>query len=181
MKILLLYPTREEYIFETVPYTHIEADSGYYPPIGLLYISAYIEKFSKHTVKVCDAYTDKMTHEDIEKLIISYKPDVLGIYFSTYYLSDSITVARMAKKISNDITVIAGGPHAVVYPSETIAVDAVDYVMSGDSEISFTQLLSYLEIKDFDAIESMANVLSKKSANDKQIIREREKERPNLT
>jgi len=65
VKVLLIYPPREHYIFGVTPHVYVEADSGNYPPIGMLYIAASLEKFKSNEVFVLDAYTEKLTHEEV--------------------------------------------------------------------------------------------------------------------
>jgi radical SAM superfamily enzyme YgiQ (UPF0313 family) len=172
MKILLLYPPRENYIFGITPHIYVEADAGYYPPIGLLYLAGYLEKFSEEEIFVLDAHTEKMSHLDVKNYISRLKPDVVGVYFSTYYLEDGAITVRNIKDVSREIVTIVGGPHSVLYPEETIKIPEVDYVMVGESEKSFNQLIKYLKKKNFQAIENMPNVVTKNNQT-KNPVRER--------
>jgi anaerobic magnesium-protoporphyrin IX monomethyl ester cyclase len=167
MKILFIYPPRENYIFGITPHVYIEADSGNYPPIGMLYIAGYLEKYLNVSVKVLDAYTDRMTHLQVKEFIEKEKPDIVGIYFSTYYLYDALLVAEHAKKCSKDITVVAGGPHIMLYPKETILLPTIDYVIQGEAEASFCELVRYIDAKDRSKIDMIPNLLSKESSAEK--------------
>lgn len=180
MKILLIYPPREHHMFGTTPHNFIEPEAGYYPPIGLLYIAAYLEKNKDNTVKVIDAYTDKIGHKQIKEIVRTEKPDIVGIYFSTFYLYDGILVAKTTKEVSPDSIVVAGGPHTVLYPKETIAIPEVNYVMLGESEESFSELVDYVRNKNFSAIGNIPNVVTKNSAYDKEIVRARIQDLDNL-
>ncbi len=161
MKVLLLYPPREYYIFGITPHVYIEADAGNYPPIGMLYIASYLQKYSDTEVIVLDAYTEKLSHSGVKNFVSQIKPDIVGIYFSTYYLYDSILVAKNVKEVNKEIITIAGGPHTVFYPKETIQIPEVDYVMVGEAEKSFTEFVNYITKKDFRSIENISNVVTK--------------------
>ena len=161
MKILLLYPPREHYIFGITPHVYIEADAGYYPPIGLLYLAGYLKKFSDDEIYVLDAYTEKMSHQQVKEYVRQIAPEVVGIYFSTYYLYDGILTVQNIKSVASEIITVVGGPHPDLYPKETIEIPGVDYVMVGESEKSFNQLIKYLKEKNFSALDTLPNLLTK--------------------
>lgn len=167
MKILFLYPPRENYMFGVTPHVYIEADSGSYPPIGMLYIAAYLEKNTKHEVRVLDAYTEGMDHPAVRGYIAEYKPDIVGIYMSTYYLADGLKAAEAAKSVDRAIITVAGGPHPALYPKETIAVPDIDYVMVGEAEKAFAEFAGHAADKDPGGIDAIPSVLSKRSPGDK--------------
>ncbi|MFQ3675167.1 MAG: radical SAM protein [Endomicrobiia bacterium] len=163
MKVLLIYPPREHYIFGITPHVYIESDAGYYPPIGLLYLAGYLKKFSDVEIYVLDAYTEKMNHQQVKNYIQKLQPDVVGVYFSTYYLYDGIITVKNIKEISKEIITVVGGPHTAFYPKETIEIPEVDYVIVGEAEKSFNQLIKSLKEKKFSEIDNMPNVVSKKN------------------
>ncbi|MBN1622348.1 MAG: radical SAM protein [Endomicrobiales bacterium] len=167
MKVLLIYPPRENYIFGITPHVYIEADAGNYQPIGMLYIAACLEKLSGIEIKVLDAHTERYNHEDVKKIIGRFKPDIIGVYFSTYYLKDSLITVENAKNVSPKSYVVAGGPHVALYPKETIDVPSVDCVMVGESEESFSRLAELLASGKSKDIGSLDNVLTKESASNK--------------
>jgi anaerobic magnesium-protoporphyrin IX monomethyl ester cyclase len=169
MKIILLYPPRENYMFGVTPHVYIEADSGSYPPIGMLYIAAYLEKNTAHEVKVLDAYTEGMNHAQVKEYLEKEKPDIVGIYISTYYLADGLKTAENVKSVNRSIVTVAGGPHPALYPFETAAVPSIDYVMVGEAEKAFTEFAGYIEKKEPARADAMPSVLTKRSPKDKQL------------
>ncbi|MFH1715580.1 MAG: radical SAM protein [Elusimicrobiota bacterium] len=173
MKILLLFPTRDHYCFGNTPQLSIEVDSGNYPPMGLLSLAGYIEKHTDYEVCVCDAPSLNMNFDDVIYHIGAQQPDILGLYVSTYYLLDTIKIAKEVKKNWPDIKIVAGGPHATIYPWQTIDIQEIDYVVCGDGEKAFTKLAKYLEEDELKAIDTIPNALTKDSPKNKEIIRER--------
>lgn len=146
MKILLIYPPKQHHMFGSTPHTDIiETEAGCYPPIGLLYIAAYLEKNSHHSVKIIDSVAEKLTHNQLKQIIASEKVEIIGIYFSTFYLYDSILVAKNAKIISSEIITIAGGPHVNLYPVETISIPEIDIAVEGEGEIVLNQIVNAIE------------------------------------
>ncbi|MFH1369300.1 MAG: radical SAM protein [Elusimicrobiota bacterium] len=161
MKTLLIYPPRENYIFGVTPHVYIEADAGNYPPIGMLYIAACLEKAGVCNVEVLDAYTEGLSHEDVRNRIAASAPDVVGVYFSTYYLVDALKTAENAKKANPAAFVVAGGPHTALYPSETAAVPCIDCVLVGEAEESFVELVKLLREGSRSEVQNIAGAVTK--------------------
>jgi radical SAM superfamily enzyme YgiQ (UPF0313 family) len=82
--------------------------------------------------------------DDIEKEITELKPDVVGIssLFTPYY-REALEVAARVKKRSQAIVVI-GGSHASAVPESLLASPNVDYVIRGEGEKPFVELLRAL-------------------------------------
>ncbi|MFH2070133.1 MAG: radical SAM protein [Elusimicrobiota bacterium] len=167
MKLLLIYPPREHYIFGITPHVYVDCESGFYPPIGLMYLAASIEKNSDWEVEIIDAYTEQYDFPALEAGIKKSKPDVVGIYFSTYYIYDPILTAKIVKGISKEIVVVAGGPHVALYPVETIKIQEIDYAVYGEGEFVFAELLKEIQKnrKGTDGIPiNLPGVLTKSNA-----------------
>lgn len=88
--------------------------------------------------------------EKIEKLIAVEKPDVVGIssLFSPYY-REVVSVASLAKRASEaickKITVVVGGSHANALPESLLESSDIDYVICGEGEKSFCDLILQLK------------------------------------
>jgi anaerobic magnesium-protoporphyrin IX monomethyl ester cyclase len=85
-------------------------------------------------------------HEEIKKAIREQKPDVVGIssLFTTYAM-EAIEVARCVKGVSKDITTIMGGIHPTLFPHHLLKSPYVDYVIRGEGETPFFQLITSLK------------------------------------
>jgi radical SAM superfamily enzyme YgiQ (UPF0313 family) len=80
----------------------------------------------------------------LEEEIRKRKPDIVGITATTFTLIDCIQTAKRAKSVSPEIKVILGGPHVYIYPRETLHIPEVDYIVLGEGEQNFTQLINAL-------------------------------------
>ena len=107
-KVTLLYPRREHYVFGPTPHVHVEADAGSYPPLGMLYLAAHLLRETAHEVTVLDAHTEGIDMRGLRSYLARQRPDVVGIYFSTYYLYDSILAARAVREVCPRAVVVAG-------------------------------------------------------------------------
>jgi radical SAM superfamily enzyme YgiQ (UPF0313 family) len=122
----------------------IDKERGCNPPLGILYLAGYIEKFSEHEVGVLDCQIDGVGHGEISNHITELSPDVVGISATTFTLVDVLMAARAVKSIDSKIPVVVGGPHPSIYPKETAGLPEIDYVVSGEGEITFIKLLDRL-------------------------------------
>ncbi len=148
MKILLIQPPDFHMITTNVP-SVVDEESGVYPPLGLLYVAAYLEQNTSHQVEILDTLLDRLTYEQIEEEIRQRKPDIVGIQAMTFTLIDATLTAQAVKKVDPSIPVIFGGPHVFIYPQETMMIPEVDYIVIGEGEETFPQLIEALE-KDRD-------------------------------
>ena len=124
------------------------------PPMGLAYISAFVEDFG-HETKIIDLYHFGGGHEDeltgaehssasishivhnekpfdIFGAIENYKPDFIGMYLGTISFYEGTELATQIKKRYPNIPTMVGGPHAIELP-ETLT-PYFDYVVNGEGE-----------------------------------------------
>ncbi|MEW6097346.1 MAG: radical SAM protein [bacterium] len=144
MKVLLISPPKIKTLSTDIPAIFEEVPQ-YYPPLGLMYISAYLKRHFSHHVEILDAQILKMSHEEIRQEIRAKSPDIVGITTTTYTLPDVIEIAKIVKEVDNSIHVNLGGPHTHIFPDETISFPCVDSLILGEGEIAFSQLVNSLE------------------------------------
>jgi len=155
MKILLIYPPTLNEILGNNPEI-IDSERGFNPPLGLLYIASYLEKNSHHEVRIIDAPVEGLNYPEIEKKIAEFSPDIVGITALTFTLVDVLKTAKIAKKAVPETKVVMGGPHAYIYPEETIKFEDVDFLILGEGELIFKQLADTIEKKgDLSKIPSL--------------------------
>lgn len=161
LKILLINPP------------HIQR-LGLYPklvfqPIGLGYIAATLENAGyqvefldalgsgwKNTWKLSDnEQLIGLNYDQIKQVIIKSRPNIVSIGAPfTIQAKSSYLVADLVKCIDKKITTIMGGPHVTSFPKECIERPSVDFIVHGEGEVSFLELVSSIEknVKDFKSI-----------------------------
>lgn len=144
MKILLLSPPNNLLTSEGLS-INIGNETVAYPPLGLLYIASYLLLNTRNEVEIIDAQNSKFTINSLKEKIIKYRPHIIGIYVSTFNILDSIFVAKTIKQINSNIYISLGGPYLTVFPEETIIFPEVDFVVVGEGEITFKELVDALE------------------------------------
>ncbi len=145
MKILLVSPPRDSKVKDYTTPEYIVADFMRYPPLGLLAISANVDK--RHSIKVLDANCPNMSIEDIVQYVISYNPDVLGVTVTTLRLYPMYAITKEVKKHLPHIRIVVGGPHINYHPMETMQLGTVDYALPGYGEKTFPLLIEAIDKK----------------------------------
>lgn len=151
MKIILINPPSDNTISTNVP-EFLEQDVGFIPPLGLMYIAAYIEKYTNNTVKIIDCRVEKMDYETLKEELHKEQPDVVGVTTLTFTLIDVIKTLKIVKNINPDIKTVLGGPHVNIYPEETVNIPEVDFVVLGEGEAPFKDLID--NINDLERLKT---------------------------
>jgi anaerobic magnesium-protoporphyrin IX monomethyl ester cyclase len=144
MKVLLINPPNRNLVTTNLP-NFVDTERGFYPPLGILYVAAHAEQHTDYSIEILDTVVDELTDAGIRQEIIRRKPDIVGITTTTFTLIDSLNVAQIVKDIDPAIPVIFGGPHAHIFPEETIRLSAVDFVVRGEGEITFSELIQNID------------------------------------
>ena len=96
--------------------------------------------------------TDPLWEVEIRKKIAGYGPDFIGIAMMTANYKAAKIIAGIAKSTNRDIKVVVGGPHPTLDPEETIAEKEFDYLIRGEGEFAFLELV---ENKDITSIKGL--------------------------
>lgn len=129
MKVLLINP----------PTSNLYAKIGNnMPPLGLAYLAAVLRK-SGHWVEIIDLCIEPKA---LSKLS-SNNFDLVGISADTPRFPAAVAIAKEAKK-KNSI-IVMGGYHVTFMDEEALKTRVVDYVVRGEGEESFLNLVNAIE------------------------------------
>lgn len=135
--------------------------------LGILYIAAVLRE-DNHEVGVLNAdyeeggdYLDqrgifnafdsyKKIHEDYENYIwentvreiLTFNPDFLGITMYTANYKAARIISEKVKRQNKDIKIVVGGVHPTLAPYETLKVEEFDYIIDGEGEFPFLELVN---------------------------------------
>jgi radical SAM superfamily enzyme YgiQ (UPF0313 family) len=160
MKILLINPPFEYTIQSWQPKV-FEEGLDFLPPLGLMYIAAYLEKETNHRVEILDTQVERMDYNQLKEEIKKRNPDVVGITAMTFTLVDVVKTAKIAKEINPNVKIILGGPHVIIYPEETINIPEIDFLVLGEGELVIKQLLE--NINNADELEKIKGIVFRKN------------------
>jgi anaerobic magnesium-protoporphyrin IX monomethyl ester cyclase len=143
MKILLINPPLMNLVQAETP-KFVTQDRGFSPPLGIIWIATCINKFTEHQAFVLDTQVEELGLDAIKEKIKEINPDIVGMAAITFTLLDSLKMAELVKGVNSNIKVVLGGPHATLYPNETIQQGHVDYIIAGEGEKAFPDLVECL-------------------------------------
>lgn len=112
-----------------------------FPPLGLASIAAVLRREGRFPVEILDAWGLGMGLDRFREEIRRRRPEVVGITAYTTTVVTALETAAAVKSVSPEIRVVLGGPHPTVRPDEVLARDEVDFVVRGEGEIAFPDLL----------------------------------------
>lgn len=144
IKVVLVYPSAHDSV-QTFYAFNKKQMIGYKPPQSVLILATYLRSKGFTDVHCVDAQVDELSPEQTAKRLVAMAPDVIGITAWTdfwYPVWKTLTVVREA--LPNAVLVV-GGPHATVYPEETLTASPADYVVAGDGEDVLLSLVDALQ------------------------------------
>ncbi len=139
-------------------------------PLGLCYLAA-VARERGHDVQILDClaegYTERTTDgetvtygigdEEIARRIEEFSPDVVGVSaLLTLQYANAEKLCRLVKRIDPNLTVVLGGMHPTVKSHEVLSNGDVDFILQGEADYSFSELLDALQRgRDFRRIDGI--------------------------
>lgn len=128
-------------------------------PLGMCSIASYLKKSdSKHNCEIIDCPAEHIGWRSLEKMIEEKKPDVVAAGEPQgFFYHESIKVLELAKRLNPKTITIAGGSFFSSLPDFIFSKhNAVDFIIKGEAEITFTELIKTLnENKDPQSVEGI--------------------------
>jgi len=143
MKVLLLIPP-ELYLIESYTSEKITKTREFRPKLGILCIAGYLRDKTGVVPVIIDCPTDGFTIDQIEGIIEKCNPDIVGMSVLTFNLLDCLEAANRIKHKNKNIKICFGGFHPTLYPRETCELEPVDFVVIGEGEETFSELIMHL-------------------------------------
>ncbi|MFH0851980.1 MAG: radical SAM protein [Candidatus Peregrinibacteria bacterium] len=81
---------------------------------------------------------------EIESVFRQYGPDVLALTCKIFDYRSALMMARIAKKLNSKCVTVMGGPAATTCPEWLLRDPCVDFVVRGEGELAFRDLLFWL-------------------------------------
>ena len=117
-------------------------DFSFHPPMGLMYIANSLKK-NKFNVKIYHIASNKI--ENYVDEIIQMNPIFVGFsVFTGEAMRSYASMSRLIKKKSK-IPVVWGNAHPSLMPEQCLGEDYIDYIVTGEGEITAVELARELE------------------------------------
>lgn len=161
MKILLLDP----------PFKSFAGIFSLYFPLGLTYVAGAVRR-AGHECSILDmdaaepkegslnfsreyesynSYISALNAPDhptwklLRQLVKRHNPDLIGITALTTKFGSVIQTARFCKQVLPNVPIVVGGAHASTMPHLCLQIPEVDFVLRGESDETFVELIEAVE------------------------------------
>jgi anaerobic magnesium-protoporphyrin IX monomethyl ester cyclase len=136
------------------------------PSLGLAYLGAVALK-NGHNVKIIDC-TLGLEEKEILKMAQEFNPRIIGITTTTPTFKNAGYIASILRDVLPNTILICGGAHPTACPENSINTNLFDFLVLGEGEETFIELISYIEDKQFASPEHIRGIAFKQ--NDKVVI-----------
>jgi len=135
MKVTLLFPNINIGRIIKIPF---------HPPLGLAMLAAVVEKLG-YDVSVIDATALNLNDKELIRKLKEINPDVIGITTNILLVRRSLEASRLIQRQIPNVKLVFGGPWASAVYEMLLRKRYCDFVIVGEGEYSFAELLSALE------------------------------------
>lgn len=123
-----------------------------YPPLGVAYLAAVLEK-NNIECEIIDAAVSEKSNADVVKDVKKFKPEVIGITTNIITAKAAMELGSLLRHKFPHQLIIYGGPYASAYPKMILKKTKGDVVVRGEGEITIIKLLQSLKnLKDVKGI-----------------------------
>ncbi len=113
-----------------------------YPPLGLLYIAAWLERHTDLVPRVVDVAPEGLTLRDLAAVIRRERPVAVGIAAMTLQLQGAVEVASLVRREAPGRPILLGGNHVSGDPAFVERhAELFDHGITGEGERTFTDSL----------------------------------------
>lgn len=160
LEYLAAYIQAHEYfvqILDALNYDHKKTISI---PQKLSYLKKYYPVGDISPFKLYGHYRHfGMDDDEIKKRALAFKPHYIGISSNfTPYFDRAVHVAEICKNVLPTVPVIMGGHHVTAAPESAFNCGYVDYVVLGEGEFTFLNLLNILKDQQFENLNSLSGI-----------------------
>jgi anaerobic magnesium-protoporphyrin IX monomethyl ester cyclase len=134
MNILLIYPS----------YVSVYSSKTILPPLGLLSVASILEK-NNHKVTLLDTNIHGLDFHNLSKKIKYFSPDLVGFSSTSLTIMETLEEIKVVKEVFPNVSIVVGGPHGTAWPEHILSSPYVDFVVRGEGELTFLELVEQLE------------------------------------
>lgn len=102
--------------------------------------------------KILELQVSKTPFRDIEKMLSEYKPDFVGLSFTTLLFQEAKKVSKFIEEKFPEICVIAGGVHPTIYPQEVIDEKGIDIVVTNEGDLILKEIVQGKPLRNIKGI-----------------------------
>ena len=129
-----------------------------FPPIGLTYVAAALEK-EGFQVEIIDNYLLEKPIDALKLEVKKLAPEIVGITCGSVTYQRCIETAKAVKEVLPSCKVVVGGWHPSYMPESVLQHPEIDYVVVGEGERAMVELAAHItKGRDNQTIPAIAGV-----------------------
>lgn len=113
------------------------------PSLGLAYLAAVAER-EGHKVKIVDC-TLNFSAQKLKNIAQEFDPQVVGITATSPTFINAVNIGFLLRSVLPEAVFVAGGAHPTADPFSSLSSGAFEFLVLGEGEITFLELLHYIE------------------------------------
>ncbi len=113
-------------------------------PLGIMMIAAVARARGHADCRVLDMKVEDWTPERCADELVALSPDVVGLSAMTYEAGCMHALAKLVKERLPKAVIVCGGPHPSVADGDVMQDTNVDFVVRGEGEYIFADLMDEL-------------------------------------
>ncbi|HPC15522.1 MAG TPA: radical SAM protein [Candidatus Hydrogenedentes bacterium] len=134
----------------------VEKVTAFTPPLGLLYLAAYVRQHHQADITILDQRAADWTHEETVSQVVALKPDIVGVRCVTGAHRGLHILSQGIKQALPDCLVVLGGPHVSAFGETLLDSTLADMLVRGEGEITFDSILqAFQDNKDYSRIPGL--------------------------
>lgn len=134
------------------PAQNYPIQSEMYPSGALILIGTMLYNLG-HNVKIVHMVTDKIGPLGLRHIVLSFKPDTVGITMSTFQTESTKEISKIVKRVNSNILVVVGGPHPSAVKLKIFDdFPNVDVVVVGEGEHTFLEIVGGKDLSEIKGI-----------------------------
>ena len=114
------------------------------PPLGIMRLAAWLRN-QDHTLRIWDLRLEPEDFSRVAADLIEFQPEIVGLSACTPEADSLHRMANLVKSIPSVRSVVCGGPHANAYPESILADPCIDYLVLGEGERTFSELVQVID------------------------------------
>jgi anaerobic magnesium-protoporphyrin IX monomethyl ester cyclase len=139
-------------------FEHTPADAVRMPNAALTSLAGNVDRH--HQIAVADLIlVQSRVRETVTRLVAEQAPDVVGLSIMTFQRKTAKAIIRLVRSLRPSAHIVVGGydPSLAVDAYTDLSDDGADFIVRGEGEITFRQLLCAIESgKGYDGIAGLS-------------------------
>lgn len=116
------------------------------PVLGFACLAAPLVK-SGFSINIIDLNLFDNPEEILAASLRELRPDVIGLTATTAVVHKIVDIAKVARSIIPNVTIVAGGPHPTAVPDDLLKNSQIDIVVSGEGDRIFKSIVEGQDLK----------------------------------